>query len=58
MAPSQSSSAILLPVLRPTNSWRVMVDWANKGWQNVLAWALTWASACVTLVLLASPWLR
>ncbi|MBN1935662.1 MAG: Nramp family divalent metal transporter [Anaerolineae bacterium] len=60
---SQSLNAILLPVLlvlmlRLVNSRRVMGDWVNKRWQNVLAWALTGAIACVTLVLLASPWLR
>ncbi len=63
MVLSQSFNAILLPVLlvlvlRLANSQRVMGNWVNKGWQNVMAWALTGAIACVTLVLLASPWLR
>jgi len=59
---SQSLNAILLPVLlvlvlRLVNSPRVMGSWINKKWQNVLAWGLTGAIACITLALLASPWL-
>ena len=63
MVLSQSLNAILLPVLlvlvlRLVNSRRVMGNWVNRRWQNVLAWGLTGAIACVTVVLLASPWLR
>jgi len=59
---SQSVNAILLPVLlilmlRLVNSRRVMGRWVNKGWQNVVTWTLTGSISCVTLVLLASPWL-
>lgn len=60
---SQSLNAIFLPVLlvlilRLVNSRRVMGNWVNKRWQNVLAWVLTGAIACITLALLVSPWLR
>ncbi len=60
---SQALNAILLPillvlVLRLINNRRVMGDWINKRWQNVLAWGMTAGIACVTLVLLVSPWLH
>jgi len=59
---SQSLNAILLPVLlvltlRLVNNRRVMGNYVNKKWQNVLGWALTVAISGVTVVLLASPWL-
>ncbi len=59
---SQSLNAILLPVLlvltlRLVNNRRVMGNYVNKKWQNVLGWALTIAISGVTVVLLASPWL-
>jgi len=60
---SQSLNAILLPVLlvlvlKLVNSRRVMGDWVNSRFQNVLAWGLTGLIALVTLVLLASPLLN
>jgi len=60
---SQAVNAILLPVLlilvlRLVNNRRVMGDWVNRRWQNILAWALTGLIALVTLVLLVSPLLQ
>ncbi len=57
---SQAVNAILLPVLlvlvlKLVNNRRVMGDWVNRRWQNVLAWALTGLIALVTVVLLTSP---
>jgi Mn2+/Fe2+ NRAMP family transporter len=57
---SQAVNAILLPVLlvlvlKLVNSRRVMGDWVNRRWQNILAWALTGLIALVTVVLLTSP---
>lgn len=60
---SQSLNAILLPVLlvlvlKLVNNRRVMGDWVNRRWQNILAWTLTGLIVLVTLVLLASPFLN
>jgi len=60
---SQSLNAILLPVLlvlvlRLVNNRRVMGDWVNRRWQNILAWTLTILISLVTVVLLASPFLN
>lgn len=57
---SQAVNAILLPVLlvlvlKLVNNRRVMGDWVNRRWQNVLAWGLTGLIALVTVVLLTSP---
>lgn len=60
---SQSLNAILLPVLlvlvlKLVNNRRVMGDWVNRRWQNILAWTLTILISLVTVVLLASPFLN
>ncbi len=60
---SQSLNAILLPVLlvlvlKLVNNRRVMGDWVNRRWQNILAWTLTGLIALVTVVLLLSPFLN
>ncbi|HQE93391.1 MAG TPA: Nramp family divalent metal transporter [Anaerolineae bacterium] len=57
---SQSLNAILLPVLlvlvlKLVNSRRVMGDWVNRRWQNILAWILTGLIVLVTVMLLVSP---
>lgn len=60
---SQSLNAILLPVLlvlvlKLVNNRRVMGEWVNRRWQNILAWTLTVLISLVTVVLLASPFLN
>ncbi|MGC9393793.1 MAG: Nramp family divalent metal transporter [Anaerolineae bacterium] len=60
---SQAVNAILLPVLlvlvlKLVNNRRVMGDWVNRRWQNILAWGVTGLIALVTVVLLASPLLN
>ncbi|MEJ5309362.1 MAG: Nramp family divalent metal transporter [Anaerolineae bacterium] len=60
---SQSLNAILLPVLlvlvlRLVNNRRVMGEWVNRRWQNILAWTLTILISLVTVVLLLSPFLN
>lgn len=60
---SQSLNAILLPVLlvlvlRLVNNRRVMGEWVNRRWQNILAWTLTVLISLVTVVLLVSPFLN
>jgi len=59
---SQSLNAILLPVLlvlvlKLVNNRRVMGDWVNRRWQNILAWTLTGLISLVTVVLFVSPFL-
>lgn len=60
---SQSLNAILLPVLlvlvlKLVNDRRIMQDWVNTRWQNLLAGGLTILIALVTVTLLASPLLK
>lgn len=60
---SQSLNAILLPVLlvlvlKLVNDRRIMRDWVNARWQNLLAGGLTILIALVTVTLLASPLLK
>ncbi len=60
---SQSLNAILLPVLlvlvlKLVNDRRLMRDWVNARWQNLLAGGLTILIALVTVTLLASPLLK
>ena len=57
---SQSLNAVLLPVLlvlvlRLVNDRRVMGEWVNRAWQNVLAWGMTVAIAAITVFLFLSP---
>lgn len=60
---SQSLNAILLPVLlvlvlKLVNDRRIMRDWVNARWQNLLAGGLTILIVLVTVTLLASPLLK
>ncbi len=60
---SQSLNAILLPVLlvlvlKLVNNRRVMGEWVNRRWQNILAWTLTGLISLVTVVLFVSPFLN